>query len=98
MAWREVTHRVGRACIAGERKSLTAAAAEIFLLFRTRATGLLHPLGAAKRHERRRIVPDVGQRVFAHIPEFEPWNALGRMTRQHLAGGCDIQRAAAPAA
>ena len=49
----EVAHRVGCADIAGEREGLAAAAAEILLRPRAGAARLLHPVGAAKRHEGR---------------------------------------------
>ena len=50
----EVTDRVGCAGVAGERKGLAAAAAEILKAPWAARARLLHPIGAAKRIERRR--------------------------------------------
>src|SRR5437899_2199476 len=93
-----MTDRIGRCGIAHERKGLTAAAAEILLPPRAAHAWLLHPAGAAKGVEGWRVLPDVGERSLAHRPEFEARNALRGMTRQHLAGGRDVERATAPAA
>src|SRR5215510_3376729 len=90
--------RVGRRGIAEEGKGLTAAAAEILLPPHAARAWLLHPAGAAKGVEGRRVLPDVGQRSLAHRPEFEARNALRRVARQHLAGWRDVERATAPAA
>src|SRR4051812_14894403 len=95
---RKVAHRIGCAGITGEREGLAAAAAEILLAFRTASARLLHPVGTAKRLERGRIVPDVGERMLAHVPEIEPGNALRGMAGQYLAGRRHVERAPAPSA
>src|SRR5262249_9381278 len=94
---RQMTDWIGRRGIADERKGLTTAAAEILLPPRAARARLLHPAGAAKRIEGRRVLPDLGKRSLAHRPEFEARNALRRVARQHLAGRRDVERAAAPA-
>src|SRR5216110_292733 len=91
-----MAHWIGCARVAGECEGLAAAAAEILLALGARAAGFLHPVGATKRHERGRIVPDILQCVFANVPEIEVRNAFRRMARQHLAGGRDIERAPSP--
>src|SRR5215470_8571581 len=93
-----MAYRVGRRGIADERKGLAAAAAEVLLPACAARAWLLHPAGAAKSVEGRRVLPDVGKRPLAHRPELEARNALRRMARQHPAGGRDVERATAPAA
>ena len=44
------------------------------------------------------FVPDVGERMLAHVPEFEPGNGFGGVARQHLAGRRHVERAPPPAA
>ena len=98
MVGSEVAHRVGRGRVAGEREGLAAAAAEIQLAARAARARLLHPGGAAEGIEGRRVRPDVGERMLAHVPEFEPGNRFRGVAGQHLAGGRDVERAPAPAA
>src|SRR5262245_14409350 len=95
---RQMADRIGRRGIAQEGKGLTTAAAEILLPPRAARAWLLHPAGAAKSIESRRVLPDIGKRSLAHRPEFEARNALRRVAGQHLAGWRDIERATAPAA
>src|SRR5262245_35593318 len=98
MIGREVADRIGRRGVAQERKGLATAAAKILLAPRAACARLLHPAGATKGVEGRRVLPDVGERMLAHRPEFETRNALGGVAREHPAGRRDIERAAAPAA
>src|ERR1051325_10008462 len=91
-----MAHRVGRCGVAGEREGLAAAAAEILLTARAACARLLPPAGAAEGVERRRVGPDVGERMVLHVPEFQTRNRLRRMTWQHLAGRRDVERAPAP--
>src|SRR4051812_33980850 len=85
MVGREMADRVGRARVAGEREGLTAAAAEILLASRAARARLLHPGGATERVERRRVRPDIGERMIAHVPELETGNRLRCMAGQHFA-------------
>ncbi len=62
----EMADRIGGMRIAGDRESLTAAAAKVDLAPRAASAWLLHPVGAAKGVKCWRIRPDVGQRVLAH--------------------------------
>src|SRR5262249_22309741 len=94
----KMANRVSDAGVAGQRKGLAAASAEILVASRTGPAWLLHPLRAAKRIEGRRSCPDVAERMIAHRPEFESGDAFRRMARQNPAGRRDIERAAAPAA
>src|SRR5229473_3414408 len=98
MVGREVTDRVGRGGVAGQREGLAAATAEIQLAARTARARLLHPGGAAEGVERRGARPDVGERAVAHVPEFEAGDRLGGMAGQHLARRRHVERAAAPTA
>ena len=84
--------------VAGEREGLAAAAAEIELATRAARARLLHPRGAAERIEGRRVRPDIGERMLAHVPEFKAGNRLGRVAGQHLARRRHVERAPAPAA
>src|SRR5215467_12337303 len=93
----ELTHRIGRARIAGERKSLAAAAAEIDLAPLAALARLRQKIGAAERREGGRGNPDLLQRMVAHRPELESRDALGGVTGQHAPGRGDIERATAPA-
>src|SRR5215470_15427423 len=67
---RQVTHRIGRPRVAGDGKGLTAAAAEIDVAPLAARARLRQPVGAAERVEGRRVLPDLGQRMIAHVPEF----------------------------
>src|SRR5438105_3008566 len=67
----ELTHRIGRRGIAGEREGLAPAAAEVDFAARTAGARLLHPGRAAERIKGRRVRPDIGERMLAHAPEFE---------------------------
>src|SRR5262249_60948027 len=93
---RELADRVGSRGVAGEREGLAAAAAEILLAAWAARARLLHPGGAAEGIEGRRVRPDVGERVLAYVPEFEPGNRFRSVAGQHLAGGGDVWRTPAP--
>src|SRR6478609_7490010 len=96
---RERTGRIGVGGIAGQRKSLAAAAAEIDLAEFAGLARLLHPAGAAIAVEGLGVLPDPGDRmVGAHRLEVEPGDALGGMAGQHLAGRRDVEKLPAPAA
>src|SRR5262245_57248857 len=69
MMGRQVADRVGRPGIAREQEGLAAAAAKILLPAGTAPARFAHPVGAAEGPERRRVAPDVGERVVAHRPE-----------------------------
>src|SRR5438067_9678675 len=69
MIGREVAHGIGCASVTGEREGLAAAAAEIQFATRAASAWLLHPCRAAKGIEGRRVRPDVGERLLAHVPE-----------------------------
>src|SRR3954467_5860052 len=98
MVRRQMTCGIRGAGIAGEQEGLAAAAAEIYFLARAAATGLQHPVIAAEGAEGRRALPDLGEPMFAYIPELEPGNRFRGMTGQHAAGRRDIERTPAPAA
>ncbi len=95
---RQMTHRIGGAGIAGQCKGLAAAAAEIDFASRAAQAGLLHPVGAAKGFEGRRVCPDISKCVFANRPEFQTGDRFGGMARQHFAARCHIERTPPPAA
>src|SRR5215472_9001663 len=94
----EVTDRIGCGGVAGEREGLAAAAAEIELAPRAARARLLHPCAAAEGVEGRRVRPDVGERVLAHIPEFKAGDRFGGVAGQYLARRRHIERAPTPAA
>src|SRR5262249_40995498 len=71
---RKMTHGIGCTGVAGEREGLAAAAAEIELSPRAARARLLHPCGAAEGIEGRRVCPDIGERMLAHVPEFKAGN------------------------
>src|ERR1700759_5076418 len=99
MPWRQRAGRIGIGSIAGQRKGLAAAAAEIDLAEFASFAWLLHPAGAAIAVEGIRVLPDPGDRmVRAHRLEFEPGDALGGVAGQHLAGRRDVEELPAPAA
>src|SRR5260370_445054 len=98
MGGSKMAPRIGRGGVAGERKGLAAAAAEIELSTRAARARLLHPRRAAEGIEGRRVRPDIGERMLAHVPEFKAGNRLGRMAGQHLARWRHVERAPAPAA
>src|SRR5919206_5160760 len=98
MLGRELTYGVRGARIARERERLTTAAAEILPPPWTARARLLHPIGAAEGLKRRRVLPDILDRMLAHRPEFETRNGFCRMAWQHLAGRRHVERAPAPAA
>src|SRR5262249_136216 len=95
---REMAHGIGCASVTGEREGLAAAAAEIHPATRPASAWLLHPRAAAKGIEGRRVRPDVGERMLAHVPESKAGDRLGGMTRQHLPGRRHVQRTPAPTA
>src|SRR5947209_1445613 len=98
MSRREMAHRISRVRIAGDGEGLAAAAAEVLIALGARAARLLHPVEAAECHEGGRVVPDIGERMLAHVPEIEPRNALGRVAWQHLTGRRNVERTPSPAA
>src|SRR5580692_9620843 len=71
VARRKMAGRIGGGGVAGERKGLAAAAAEIDIAPVAALARFFHPRRAAKSVERRRIFPDIGERMLAHRPEFE---------------------------
>src|SRR5262245_15301620 len=78
---REGAGRIGIAGIAGQRKSLAAAAAEIDLAEFTGLARLRHPAGAAIAVEGFGMLPDPGDRMIGpYRLEFEARDALRRMT------------------
>src|ERR1700731_330220 len=88
MVRRQRAGGVGIAGIAGQRKGLTAATAEIDLAKFATLARLGHPAGAAIAVEGFGVLPDPGDRMIgAHGQEFEPGDALGGVARQDLAGG-----------
>src|SRR6185295_7774426 len=96
---RQRAGRVGIAGIAGQRKGLAAAAAEIDFLELATLARLLHPAGAAIAVEGFGILPDPGDRMIgAHRFEFEPGDAFGGVAGQDLAGGRNVEELPAPAA
>src|SRR6185312_13494893 len=96
---RQRAGRVGIAGIAGQRKSLAAAAAKIDFLELAAPARLGHPAGAAIAVEGLGILPDPCDRmVGAHRFEFEPGDALGGVAGQHLPGRRDVEELPAPAA
>src|SRR5262249_26768803 len=94
----KVTHRIGGASITGEREGLAATAAEVELPTRTAGARLLHPCGAAEGIESRGVGPDVGERMFAYVPELQARERLRGMTGQHFPRRRHVERASAPAA
>src|SRR6202035_1349143 len=70
VARRKMADRIGGGGVAGERKGLAAAAAEIDVAAGAALARFFHPRCAAESVERRRILPDVGQRMISHRPEF----------------------------
>src|SRR5580658_3542059 len=93
-----MTHRVGRPSVASDCERLTAAAPEVDLTPRAAAARFQHPVGTAKGIKRRRVGPNIGERMVAHRPEFKPRDALGSVAWQHLAHGCDVEGTPSPAA
>src|ERR1700753_707866 len=96
---RQRAGRMGVAGIAGQRKGLAAAAAEIDFLELAALARLRHPSGAAIAVERLGVLPDPADRmVRAHVFEFQPGDALGGMAGQDLASGRDVEELPPPAA
>src|SRR6185437_7180337 len=71
---RFVAGGVGVARVAGQRHRLAAAAAPVDLAPLARTAGLAHPVRAAEGREGGVQAPDVGERMIAHVPEFEARN------------------------
>src|SRR6187200_3690 len=95
---RQRAGRVGVAGIAGQRKRLAAAAAEIDFPELAALARLLHPSGAAIAIEGFGILPDPGDRMIrAHAFELKPGDGFGGVAGQHLAGRRDIEELPAPA-
>src|SRR3954451_22905104 len=83
--WRQRAGRIGIAGVAGQRKGLTAAAAEIEFLEFAAPARLRHPAGAAITVEGLGILPDPGDRVVRpHRQEFEAGDGLGGVAWQDL--------------
>src|SRR5438046_6999532 len=96
---RQRAGRIGIAGIAGQRKGLAAAAAEIDLPELAALARLRHPAGAAIAVEGLGILPDPGDRMIgAHRFEFEAGDAFGGVAGQDLAGRRDVEELPAPAA
>src|SRR3954447_25701869 len=76
------THRIGIGGVAGERKRLTAAAAEVHRLARTAPAGLLHPAVPPKYPERLRLLPNPVQRMRADVVEAEARDLSGPVAGQ----------------
>src|SRR6185436_9526317 len=95
---RQRAGRVGIAGVAGQRKGLAAAAAEIDFLEFAALARFGHPAGAAIAVEGLGVLPDPGDRMIgAYGFEFEPGDAFRRMAGQHLAGGRNVEELPAPA-
>src|SRR6185436_14139787 len=96
---RQRAGRIGIAGIAGQRKGLAAAAAEVDFPELAALARLLHPAGAAIAVERLGILPDPGDRmVRTHGFEFELRDAFGGVAGQDLARRRDVEELPAPAA
>src|SRR5262245_39301394 len=93
-----MTNRIGGARIASDQESLAAAAAIVLVTSRTGSTGLLHPGLTAEGIERRRVAPDLAERMFANVPEFKIGNDFGGMAGKYLAGRRYVERTTAPTA
>src|SRR5438552_10441377 len=78
------------------RERLTTATAPIDLTAIAASARLAHPFGAAKRIEGRRILPDLRKALLFHVPEFKARYGFGRMTGQHPARRCHVERLASP--
>src|SRR5437764_9551537 len=90
---------IGIAGIAGQRKGLAAAAAEIDLAEFAALARLGHPAGAAIAVEGFGVLPDPGDRMIgAHGFEFEPGDAFRRVAGQDLARWRNVEELPAPAA
>src|SRR5690348_12636385 len=63
----EMADRVGAGGVTGERERLAAAAAEVELTTLAAAARVRHPRLATEPLEQRRLLPDPGQRVLAHV-------------------------------
>jgi hypothetical protein len=70
MERREVADRVGRACVAGQREGLAAAAAEIEFAPLAALARLGQVISAPKRVEAGVVFPDVAQRTVSDRPTF----------------------------
>ena len=96
---RQRAGRIGIAGIAGQRKGLAAAAAEIDFAELAALARLRHPAGAAIAVEGLGVLPDPGDRMIgAHRFEFEPGDALRGVAGQDLAGRRNVEELPAPAA
>src|SRR6185312_3394266 len=96
---RQRTGRIGIAGIAGQRKGLAAAAAEIDFPEFAALARLGHPAGTAIVVEGLGILPDPGDRmVRPHGFEFQPGDALRRVAGQDLARRRNVEKLPAPAA
>src|SRR6516225_11179701 len=90
---------IGIAGIAGQRKGLAAATAEINLPELAAPTRLRHPARAAIAVEGFRVLPDPGDRmVRPHRFELQPGDGLGGVAGQDLARRRDVEELPAPAA
>jgi hypothetical protein len=83
---RLVAGGIGVARVSCQSQRLASASAPIDLAAVARTAGFWHPIGAAERLEGGVRVPDVAERMIAHVPEIEAWDRLGRVARERLAG------------
>src|SRR6476646_8295724 len=94
---RQRAGRIGVAGVAGQRKGLAAAAAEIDFPELAALARLLHPPRPAVAVEGFRVLPDPCDRMIgAHGEEFEPGDGLGGMTGQDLARGRNVEELPPP--
>src|SRR5436190_11742518 len=96
---RQRAGRIGIAGVAGQRKGLAAAAAEIHFPEFAALAWLGHPTGAAIAVEGFGVLPDPGDRTIgAYGFEFEPGDALRGVAGQDLARRRNVEELPAPAA
>src|SRR5258708_29195538 len=90
---RQRAGRIGIAGIAGQRKGLAAAAAEIDLLEFAALARLGHSAGAAIAVEGFRVLPDPGDRMIgSYRLEIKPREGPRARARQNpAAGGCSLK-------
>src|SRR5271165_1568337 len=98
MLGRERADGIRSAGVAGEQKSLAAAAAEILRAALTASTRFGHPLLSAKALERSRLSPNPFQRTLAHIVKAHAGNDSRRVTRKHLPRRVNQHQAPSPSA
>src|SRR5438132_9611942 len=97
--WRQRAGRIGVAGVAGQRKGLAAAAAEIDLAEFAALARLRHPAGAAIAVEGFGVLPDPGDgMICSYRLEFEARDAFRRVAGQDFACRRDVEELPAPAA